>query len=125
MYLTQLELSHDKADPHRKDEYTCLLLYAWYCTLKTFPERNAKKGAPTIEVSREVFDSLNDFILDTNPAAGSCKTQTRIETPQARAVFAELVRMGAFTYSFEVGAKVIELSQALQPKQIRPQFDLE
>ena len=39
IYLTQLELSHDRADPQHRDEYTCLMIYAWYCTVKTFPER--------------------------------------------------------------------------------------
>ena len=54
------------------------MVFAWYCTVKTFPERINQKGAPTIEISRDVFDSLNDFLLETNPIAGLPNTDARI-----------------------------------------------
>ena len=54
------------------------MIYAWYCTVKTFPERINQKGAPAIEISRSVFDALNDFLLATNPANGTALSYGRI-----------------------------------------------
>ena len=95
-----------------------MLIFGWYCSVKTFPNTNRYPGAPAIEISQSVFDSITEFLSSTNTSEDGL---AQALTPKyASKIFSELIKSNAFVYSFEMGSKNIELTQRLHPRPVKP-----
>ena len=99
-----------------------MLIYGWYCSVKTFPKTNKYPGAPAIEISQSVFDKVTKFLSSAQTSGENSYNQNTLQ--YACKMFSELVTTNSFVFSFEMGSKNIELTQRLHPKPVKPQFDV-
>ena len=99
-----------------------MLVFGWFCAIKTFPNTQKLPGAPAIEVSKTIFDQITNFLTLGLSQEGESQ---QLNPLYARKIFAEMIKTDSFVYSFEIGSKNIELTRSLHPRPVRPQFDIE